>query len=254
MIQQTFRICRRSLGMLFRSPLAYVVMTMFLLCSGFFFYHMVLERSVNFSATLAVGSAPAEVCREFWRITGWIFLFIVPIITMGSLAGEKNRGTMELLLTCPMRFSSLVWGKYLALVFFMLVLLLPTLIYFVFLRFYGEIAYSQVAAGYVGILLLGLATMAIGIFVSALTSSEIVAAFATFGMLLAFWFIDAAGGNFPGILRNVIRHFSFYEHYKTIVTGDIGLDSVCYFLSAATLFLFATHVSIGALWRTGKWD
>lgn len=253
-MKQTLRICQRALGTLFRSPLAYVVLTLFLLSSGFFFYHIVLERTISLGAMRGQGSAPAAVCREFWRITGWIMLFIVPIISMGSLAGEKSKGTMELLLTSPLTFSNLVWGKFCALLFFYLVLLAPTTIYFGFMRWHGHLGFGQIASGYVGAILLGGATLSIGIFISALTGNQIVAAFGTFGALLCFWFIDAAGSTMPSFWRSAIRHFSFYVHYKTIITGKIGVDDVVYFLSVAVFFLFMTHVSIRALWKTGKWD
>ncbi|MBT7055699.1 MAG: ABC transporter permease subunit, partial [Lentisphaerae bacterium] len=191
---------------------------------------------------------------EFWRTTGWIMLFIVPIISMGSLAGEKSKGTMELLLTSPLTFSNLVWGKFSALFLFYLVLLAPTTVYFGFMRWHGDLGLAQIASGYVGAILLGAATLAIGIFISALTGNQIVAAFGTFATILCFWFIDAAGSTMPSFWRTFIRHLSIYVHYKTIVTGRVGLDDVVYLLSVAGFFLFMTHVSIRALWKTGKWD
>lgn len=251
---QALRICRRGLGVLFRSPLAYVVLTLFLLCTGFYFHRIVLERTLSLSAMQAKGSAPAAVCREFWRTSAYLLIFIVPILTMGSLAGEKTRGTMELLLTSPLRFADLVWGKYIALLIFLLMMLAPTAANFAFLRVYGDLAYGQLLAGYLGIVLFGAAALAVGIFFSALTNNQIVAGFGSLVAILIFWFVDAAGSDLPSFWRDLFRHFSFYHHFKEITTGNIGLDDVVYFLSATAFFLFLTHESIRLLWKHGKWD
>jgi len=251
---QTWRICKRELGGLLGSPLGYVVLALFLLASGFFFYHIVLERSVSLQSLRDAGNAPAAVCREFWRTLGWIMLFALPIISMGSIAGEKSRGTMELLLTSPLNFTQLIAGKYLALLIFLAAMLAPTAVYFGFLRHVGNATFGQIMAGYLGGLLLGASLLAVGILVSALTRNQIIAAFGTFGVVLIFWFIDAAGSNFPSYWRNLIRYFSLYVHYKKIVVADVGLDDVTYFISFIGFFLVAAHVAIRVLWIKGKWN
>lgn len=253
-MNQTLRIFRRGLGTLLGSPMGYIILTLFLLCSGFFFFHIVLERSVSLDSLRDAGNAPAAVCREYWRIIGWILLFIVPIISMGSIAQEKTRGTMELLLTSPMTFTQLIAGKFLALMAFLLIMYLPTLVYFGFLRSMSDVAFSQVFAGYLGAVLLGAATLAVGLFVSALTRNQIIAAFGTFGLLLIFWFIDAAGSNFPSYWRNFVRYFSLYVHYKRMVTANVGFDDVVYFLSFISFFLYVTYLAVRVLWVKGKWN
>ena len=252
-MRQTWLICKRSLGSLFRSPLAYVVITLFLLCSGFFFYHMVLERIMSLQAQRGGGDAPAMVCREFWRTSGWILLFVVPIMSMGSIAGEKSRGTIELLLTSPLRFGHLIVGKYLSLLIFLAAMLAPTGVYFAFLRHHAELGYGQIFAGYLGGFLLGAAALALGVMVSALTRSQAIAGFGIFGSILIFWFVDAAGGTLPSYWRNLVRYFSLYVHYRNIVTADVGLDDVAYFLSFTVFFLFMAHLSVKLLWARGKW-
>lgn len=251
-MSQTLRICRRSLGGLFFSPLGYIVLTLFLLCSGFMFYHIVLERSVSLQSLRDGGNAPAAVCREFWRSLGWILLFAAPIISMGSIAGEKSRGTMELLLTSPLSFTQLIAGKYLALMVFLLAMLGPTVIYFTFLHTMGGAPLGQIFAGYLGGLLLGGAVLAIGVFVSAVTRNQIIAAFGTFGFIIIFWIIDAAGSNFPSYWRNFVRYFSLHVHYKNIIQADIGLDDVIFFVSFICFFLFIAHASMRILWVRGK--
>ena len=252
-MRQTWLICKRGLGALFRSPLAYVVITLYLLCSGFFFFHIVLHRSASLEALRQAGNAPAAVCAEFWGITGWVLIFVVPIISMGSLAGEKSRGTMELLLTSPLRFSQLIAGKYLCLLLFLIVMLAPTGIYFLLLGRYVELGLGQVLAGYLGAFLLGAAALALGMMISALTRNQIVAGFGTFGAILIFWFIDAAGSNFPSYWRNFVRYFSLYVHYCNLKAADVGLDDIVYLVSFAVFFLVAAHLSIQLLWTRGTW-
>ncbi len=248
------RISCRSLGGLFRSPLAYVVLTFFLLCSGFFFYNITLERTLSFAAAASYGSAPAVVSREFWRISGWILLFVAPIISMSSIAGEKSRGTIELLLTSPLRIVDLILGKFLALVAFLLIMMLPTVFYFLLLQYFTDLAVAQVVSGYAGFFMLGLAVISIGIFISSLTTSQVVAAFGAFGTILIFWFIDAAGNNFPSYWRNFVRFFSLYVHYKDVAAGNFGLDDATYFFSVTFFFLFLAQQSIHMLWAKGKWS
>jgi len=251
-MSQTLRICKRSLGGLLGSPLGYIILTLFLLCSGFFFYHIVLERTVSLSSFRASGNGPAMVCREFWRTLGWIILFMVPIISMGSIAGEKSRGTMELLLTSPLSFTQIIVGKYMALLTFLAVMYLPTLVYFWYLNRFGGVAFSQVFAGYMGGFLLGAAGMAVGLLVSAMARNQIVAAFGTFGGVLIFWFIDAAGNNFPSYWRNVIRYFSLHEHYQHIVVADVGMDDLVFFMSFSVFFLYMAHLAMRVLWVKGR--
>lgn len=253
-MSQTLRICKRSLGGLLGSPMGYIILTLFLLCSGFFFHHIVLERAVSLQSLRDGGNATAAVCRNYWRTLGFLLLFATPIISMGSIAGEKSRGTMELLLTSPLSFTQLILGKYAALVGFLAVMFVPTLVYFAYLHHLGGVTLGQVFAGYLGGFLLGAAALSIGIFISALTRNQIIAAFGSFGVIIIFWIIDAAGNNFPSHWRNTVRYFSLHVHYRNIITADIGLDDLVYFASFIAFFLFVTHLAITALWVKGKWN
>lgn len=253
-MSQTLRICKRSLGSLLGSPMGYIILTLFLFCSGFFFHHIVLERAVSLQSLRDGGNATAAVCRNYWRTLGFLLLFVAPIISMGSIAGEKSRGTIELLLTSPLSFTQLILGKYAALLAFLTVMFAPTLIYFIYLQQLGGVTFGQVFAGYLGGLLLGAAALSIGIFVSALTRNQIIAAFGSFGLIMIFWIIDAAGNNFPSHWRNSVRYLSLNSHYRNIVTADIGLDDLVYFVSFIAFFLFAAHLAITALWVKGKWN
>lgn len=252
-MSQTLLICKRALGQLFRSPMGYIILALFLVLTGFIGRSILLERSVSLQAVRYGGSQPAEVCRAFWSTAGMVMLLVFPIVTMGSLAGEKSGGTMELLLTSPLKFRHIVWGKFAALMLFFVVMLAPTGVFFGFVRRYGGLAYSQMFAGYLAALLLGAACLSLGVFVSALTKNQIIAAFATFGGVFIFWTVEAAGNSLPGYWRVVVSHFSMYVHYRNIVLGNIGLADVVYFVTFAVFFLGLTHISVRLLWMRGKW-
>jgi ABC-2 type transport system permease protein len=253
-MRQTLLIAKRALGTLFRSPLAYVVLTLFLLCNGFFFFSICYKNVYSMETMTARVNVPVLAYREFWQIAGWLLLFMAPIISMGSIAGEKSRGTIELLLTSPLRFSHIIVGKYLALVVFLVAMVVPTAAYFAFLRAYGGLGWGEIVSGILAAFLLGAAAMSLGILISALTKNQIIAAFGTFAGVLIFWFVDAAGNSFPSFWRNIIRYLSLHVHFSNLMTGRVGLNDVVYFVSFCIFFLFMAHLSIQILWSKGKWN
>ena len=133
-------------------------------------------------------------------------------------------------------------------------MLAPTGVYFYFLRQYGGLAWSQIVAGYMAAFLLGTSALSLGILVSALTKNQIIAAFGTFGSVLIFWFIDAAGNSLPSYGRTVVRYLSLNVHYGDLMWGKVGVDDVVYFVSFAVFFLAMAHTSIQVLWNKGKWS
>ena len=253
-MKPTLLIARRALGGLFRSPLGYVLIALFLLLTGYFFHGILLEKSVRLGLHGYRGSQPGLVCRAYWQTASLFLLFIVPIMTMGSLAGEKTGGTLELLLTSPVRFSHIILGKFVALMAFYLVMLAPTGIYFAFLRVYGGLDYGPIFAGYLGAVLLGAAMISLGVFISALTTDQIIAAFATLIALVVFWLFEVAGNGLPGFWRVLVSYFSLYVHFNRIVLGDVGLDDIVYLLSFTVFFLGASLIAIRLLWVRGKWN
>ncbi|HLL89715.1 MAG TPA: ABC transporter permease, partial [Tepidisphaeraceae bacterium] len=156
-------IAKRELSSYFYSPIAYVAMFLFLVAAGFAFWD-------DFQP-----GQPAALRSVFdWMV--WFLVFIVPVLCMGLLAQEWATGTVETMMTAPVDESDVVLGKFLGSVSFFVILLLPTLIYVLLLRIYARPDYGPIFSGYVGILLVGMLFIAIGLFCSSLTRSQVVAA------------------------------------------------------------------------------
>lgn len=170
-------IWKREIRAYFLSPVGYIFMGFFLLLSGFFFaVTNLLPANPNYTGVLG-------------DIT-FVFLFLVPILTMRLLSEEVGEKTDQLLLTSPLRVFDIVLGKYLAAVTVFLLTLLITCIYPFILSFFGSIAVWEITGGYIGLFLLGSAFIAVGLFVSSLTGNQLIAAVITFSALLLMWIID----------------------------------------------------------------
>src|SRR5580700_7081323 len=156
-------IARRELGSYFYSPIAYVVMTLFLLICGFFFFR-------DFQP-----GQPAGMWTIFNHMI-WLLIVAVPVLCMGLLAQEWSTGTIETLMTAPISETDVVLGKFLGALAFFGVLLAPTLLYVVILRVYSDVDLGPIFSGYLGIVLVGAMFISVGLFCSSLTRSQVVAA------------------------------------------------------------------------------
>lgn len=237
-------ILKRELKSYFTSLIAYVVIAVFLLISGYFFY----TNLVMF--VMWVGS---DVKLGLWQFTfqdiRFIMLLLLPLLTMRLFAEEKKLGTIELLFTNPLRDREILLGKYSACLAVFLVMLLLTLLYPILLAIVYSIEIGPIAAGYAGLFLLGASFIACGIFVSSLTENQIVAAIVTIGVLVFFWFIDWNEG-IAGQQAIVILHqFSLFEHFSNFTRGVIDTQDVVYYLSLIVFFLFLTLRSL----ESRKW-
>lgn len=255
-------IIKRELSSLFVSPIAYVVLAVFFALSGYFFtlileniMHFVMQRMVQsqqFGTPPPPFDAPAAVIRGFLGFMSTMLLFLVPMITMGTMAEEKKRGTIELLLTSPVTPVQLVLGKFTALSLFLLTMLVPSILYSVFLYFFSQPPplMAPILVGYLGAFLLGETLIAVGIFISSLTENQIVAAVVTFGTFLVLWVLDAAAGASSTMTNEVMRYLSVLNHYNDFTIGVLDSQHVVFYLSFVFLGLFLTSVSLGsAKWR-----
>ena len=179
-MRKTWAVARRELIAYFSSPLAYVVMTGFLIIQGFVF-----ERIVSI---LNNPQVPAMTpLRAFFGGTFFfwlILLFIVPVITMRLIAEERRSGTIEMLMTSPVTEAQVILGKFGAAMLFYVALWLPTLFYVALLGRHSEIDLGPIAASYFGVLLVGYFFLAIGTFVSTLTNNQLIAAIISFAVIL----------------------------------------------------------------------
>lgn len=253
-------IMRRELRSYFASPTAYVVLTIFTLITGYFFYGILtyyirqsyiadlqMERLGHSAYQLDV---PTTVIEQFFRTVASLLVMVLPVMTMGLITDERRRGTLELLLTSPVRPGELVAGKFLGGLAFFLVVLSPTVVTQIFLATRGHAEPGAIAAAYVGLGLLGAADIALGLFVSSVCENILVSAFGTYGILLALWFIDVSSSSLKSIWVDFLNYFSFYWHYADFAKGTIGVKDAVYFASYIVFGLFLTHRSLESIrWR-----
>ena len=207
------------------SPMAYVVTGIFLLLTGFLF-------SIS-SATYAQTSLTG-----FLQPGGMLLLLLASVLTMRLLAEERKLGTIELLLTAPVKDSEVIAGKFLGSLGILVSMLALTFYYPLLLIVFGEPDMGAIGTGYLGLFLLGGASLAVGLFASSLTSNQIVAAVVAGGILFSLWFIGMAANFVPEALGEVISFVSLAFYFPDFMTGVIDTRGVIYYLSITALFLY----------------
>lgn len=218
-------IARREILAYFISPIAYMVSAVFLLIAGYLF------------SLILIQSQQATMEGLFFNIMV-VLIFVVPLLTMRLLSDEQKTGTLEILLTAPVRDWEVVVGKYLAAMAMFGVMLACTLYFpFILWRVGGTPDWGPIMTGYLGLILLTSAMMAIGTLTSAVTENQIVAAVLGFGILLLLWLIEAAGNIATGS-ATVLSYLSMPSHYNDFARGAINLEDVVYYVSVTIGALF----------------
>ncbi len=251
-----YAMYRKEMGHYFVSPIAYVVVGVFLVLSAFFFDVIlteVIQRSFEMQMEgMATGiDVPGEVMRAFLSILSTLILFITPMLTMGVYAEERKRGTMELLMTSPITELQIVLGKFLASLTLFAIMLLPTAGYVIFLYLHSDPmpSWRIMIAGYAGVLLLGGSLLALGTFISSLTENQLIAAVLTFAAFLIVWVLDI-GQNADGNVATVLHYLSVIGHYEDFTRGIIDTSGLIYYVSFIFLFVFLTVRSVDSMrWR-----
>lgn len=221
----TLAIYRKELLTYFRSPIAYFVLAVFLLGTGYFFtYNMFLT-----------GSASME---ETFRNMGILLLTVSPIVSMRLFAGEYSGDTLELVMTLPLHAWEIVLGKFLGALTILLLMTAGTFIDLVPLYLFGNPQTTTIVAGYLGFVLLGMACLAVGQFFSVLTRNQIVAALITVPVLLSFWFVGHLQSfQTSYALRSLSAYFSFALHYADFVQGLLRSEGIVFFLVVSAIAL-----------------
>jgi ABC-2 type transport system permease protein len=231
-------IAQREYKHYFISPVAYVIAFMILLILGILFYGNLL------------GSILQQVPPNIQIVLGplvTLFLFTIPAITMRTLAEEQRMGTLEILLTAPVRDWELVVGKWLGALLFLLTIILVTWLYPLVLNRIVSPGIDQglLVSGYLGLVLLVAAMVAIGVAVSSLFTNQIAAFFACLGILLVGWMVSYPAQNATGTGAEILRYLDMSEHfYSTFFQGILELKDIVYYLSLTALALFLGTVSI----------
>lgn len=248
-------IFKKEMRLYFSSPVAYVVGTFFLLISGWFFSQILFIYSLQsmqsmMNPMMAGNLNPTEaIMRPLFSNMSVVLLFFIPMLTMRLFAEEKKSGTIELLLTYPVRDGEVLLGKFLAALALYAVLLILTLLYPALIAYFARVEWGAILTGYLGMLLLGATFLAVGVFISSLTENQIVAGFSTFGVLLAFWIIGWGADSASGLLRNVLQYVSILDHMESFGKGVIDTKDLVYYVSAIALALFLTLRSL----ETKRW-
>jgi ABC-2 type transport system permease protein len=244
-------IYRRELQSYFASPLAYVVAGVFWLLSGIFFVftlYSIIQRVAFADQSGYQGAidAPYLFLQEFLSILSSIALFVLPILSMSLYAEERKRGTLELLATSPLTNWTVAIGKLLAVVTFFITLLLPMLVYelIVLTATQPPLSLLLILLGHLGLVLLAAAILSLGMFVSSLTDSTILAAIFTFALVLLLWIIEVIGQQIGGPLGSAIAHLSLLKHYNNLAQGIVDTSSLVLFASYIFLGIFLTAQSV----------
>jgi ABC-2 type transport system permease protein len=254
-VRNTLAIADKEVRSYFASPIAYIMLGFFALLFGWFFYLYLMafvrqsEQMMQFG-----GSGGANInqmmIRGLFQNTAVIILFVMPMITMRTYSEEKRSGTIELLLTSPVTDLQIILGKFLGALTLYAAMLLVTILYMVILFWIGNPEWRPIAAGYLGLLLMGGCFLSAGLFISSLTRNQIVAGFLTFATFLMLWIINWIGESSGPTTRAIVSHLSITEHFDDFARGIIDTKHAIYYLSFITFGLFLTAKSVDSeRWR-----
>lgn len=231
MQQPVKHIFKKELKDYFTSPIAYIVITIFLLVTGWFFF---MTFFLNNQASL----------RNFYGLLPFTFAFVIPAITMRLFSEELSIGSYEVLMTMPVTFTQIILGKFLAGTAFVAAMLAPTLLYPITISFVGQMDIGPLFGGYIGAVLLGAAYTAVGLFASSLSRNQIVAFI--IGLLVCFFLslVDKMLFFFPGTIARIIGYVGADYHFQNIAKGIVDSRDILYFASVIFLGLYGTYLSM----------
>jgi ABC-2 type transport system permease protein len=250
-------IYRRELQSYFLSPLCYAIAGIFWLLAGLFFVAILFGPEglmVQAAQQDQLGAgAPLDVAYIFLRsylgLLGSLALFILPILSMGLYAEERKRGTLELLATSPITNWAVAVGKLLAVSTFFASIVLPLMVYQAMALSNANPPFPMtlLLLGHGGLLLLAAGILSLGMFISSLTESTVLAAVLTFALVLFLWVIDVIAKSVGGAIGDALGHLSLLSNYTNLVQGIVDSSSLVVFASYGILGIFLTAQSIAAL-------
>ncbi|MBV8053156.1 MAG: ABC transporter permease subunit [Acidobacteriaceae bacterium] len=255
-MRNVLTIWRKEMRSYFASPIAYLLLTMFALIFGFFFwnalgYFVLMGMESQMRGQMFPMNLNEEVIRPLLSNASVIGLFFIPMITMRLFAEEKRTGTIELLVTSPIRDTEIIIGKWLAALTLYATMLLFTALNFAFLFKYGNPDWKPLAIGYLGLLLQAGGLLAIGTFISTLTKNQIIAGAATFGVCLLLWVLEWVSGYETAAWAKVLAYMSVITHFESFAKGVLDVKDAIFYLTVIFVGLFFTSRSMESLrWRS----
>jgi ABC-2 type transport system permease protein len=245
---RTLAVARKELRSYFAFPLVYIVTGIFALLAGWYAW-----SDLNFFITIAFAQ---DIIQNYWQLLfsdiRLIFILTLPFITMRSFAEERRLGTVELLYTYPLRDGEILGGKFLAAALIFLMMLALTVVYPVYLHSVHRFPIFPLFAGYLGLVLLGFAFIAFGLFISSLCESQVVAGIATIIPLLFLWILNWNEASFESSWLGFLRDISLFDQFGGFAKGVIDLDHLTYFIFFIMFFMFLTLRSMEARKWTGR--
>jgi ABC-2 type transport system permease protein len=255
-MRNVFIICRKELRSYFVSPVAYLLLAMFAIIFGFFFWNILgffirEGTEAMMSGQMFPMNLNERVIRPLLSNISVVGLFLIPMITMRLFAEEKRTGTIELLATSPVSDVQVILGKWSAAVVLYGGMLLLSAVNFVFLFKYGRPDWKPLAIGYLGLLLQAGALLAIGTFISTLTKNQIIAGAVTFAVCLLLWILEWVTGFDTAAWARVMAYMSVITHFESFAKGLLDSKDVIFYVTLIFLGLFLTARSMESLrWRT----
>lgn len=230
-VSTLMHITKKEIKTYFTSPVAYIVIVVFLVVTGWFF----------FSSFFLVGRADT---RDFFSLLPIVFVFFIPAITMRQFSEEFNTGSYEILYTLPVTTTDILLGKFLASLAFIALMLLPTVSYPLFISGIGNLDWGPVFGGYLGALFLGGLYCGVGLLASSVTKNQIVAFILGMAVCFFLYFIDKIIVLLPAAAAGFFQFLSAEYHFRNIAKGIIDSRDLVYFISFTVLTLFGAHLVI----------
>jgi ABC-2 type transport system permease protein len=255
-MRNIWSIAKKEIKTYFSTPIAYVIITVFLVVTGFFFYSLLMWFNGQ-AIQMAQNPYYAQQMNINQMVYGPLFhnisiilLFMLPLLTMRLFSEEMKNGTDELLYTSPLSVSQIILGKYLAALVVLAVILGLSGSLSVFTFAFGNPELPQILNGYLGLFLMGAAFIAVGIFFSSLTRNQIISALLTFGALILFLVLNWASNFASSMWKGVLDYLSIFQHFDDMTRGILDTKDLVYYLSFAFFGLFLTHsVVLSRRWR-----
>ena len=236
-MNKVFAITRKELSAYFRSPIAYIILILTISIFNIFFF-MIIDQNKE------------VVLKDVFQVMEFMFIFLVPLLTMGIFAQEKAHGTMEFLMTAPLTNTAIVLGKYFGVLIFFSALIVMTFVYYGIVAYFGTPDHMTILTGYLGVWLEGAFFLAVGMLTSCWTRNQIVAAITAYAALFLMYFGMSFTKYCGGTVQVMIKTLCTGGHLENLAVGIITLADLVYYLTGIMICLFFARLSIeNRLWR-----
>jgi ABC-2 type transport system permease protein len=248
-VNNVLAIAHKELKGYFATPIGYIVIGMFALLYGWFFYVMLVifnQQSLQLGGLEGGGNVDInqQLIRPLFLNASVILLFVLPLVTMRIYSEEKRSGTIELLLTSPLTDVQIIVGKFLGAMTLYAAMLAITAIHMALLFSYGNPEWKVVAIGYLGLLLMGGCFISVGLLISSLTKNQIVSGMITFAVFLLLWVINWPASFAGPTMQSVLNYLSITDHFDDFTKGIVDTKHLVYYFSVMAFGLFLTARSV----------